>query len=121
MMRKGMLSAALAAALALGGVGAARAWEATTTNAGLTEAAALGSALHTRLQDAWGLELGLYAPLTVAQLVLRDSAYLTLGTPARDCFTNSRVLGPTGRVAGEQFPPPLAVRFVTTRIRTVSS
>ncbi len=64
---KKFLAAALLGTLALGGVGVgvARAWEATTTNAGLTEAAALGSGLHVRLQDAWGLELGLYAPLTV--------------------------------------------------------
>ena len=49
------------------GVGVARAWEATTTNAGLTEAAALGSHLHERLQSAWGIDLGLYGPLTVTK------------------------------------------------------
>jgi hypothetical protein len=46
-------------------VPAARAWEAQTTNAGLTEAAALGSSLHARLERDHGLQLGVYAPLTV--------------------------------------------------------
>jgi hypothetical protein len=67
MKRSSKWAAALDAVLAArgAGVGVARAWEATTTNAGLTEAAALGSHLHARLADSWGLELGLYAPLTV--------------------------------------------------------
>ncbi len=64
MKDKCILAAALGA-LTLAGLGVARAWEATSTNAGLTEAAALGSHLHARLQESWGLELGLYAPLTV--------------------------------------------------------
>jgi hypothetical protein len=60
----GSLAAGIAAVAA---VGAARAWEPTTTNAGLTESAALSSGLHRRLESAYGLELGLYAPLTVAK------------------------------------------------------
>jgi hypothetical protein len=68
-MQRSRIVAALGGVLVVAGVGlgAARAWEATTTNAGLTEAAALGSHLHARLEETWGLDLGLYAPLTVAR------------------------------------------------------
>lgn len=56
--------ATLAAVATLAG-GVALAWEAPTTHAGLTERAALGSDLHTRLREQFGLEGGLFAPLTV--------------------------------------------------------
>ncbi|HET6612922.1 MAG TPA: hypothetical protein VFG83_13070, partial [Kofleriaceae bacterium] len=54
---------ALAGAATAGGV--ALAWEAPTTHAGLTERAALTSDLHTRLSESFGLDGGLFAPLTV--------------------------------------------------------
>jgi hypothetical protein len=53
---------ALVAVLALAPV-AASAWEATTTHVGLTEQAALASALHERLQRDFGLARGLYEVL----------------------------------------------------------
>jgi hypothetical protein len=43
----------------------ARAWEAASTHAGLTESAALGSKAHNALTDAHGRALGWYEPLTV--------------------------------------------------------
>lgn len=42
-----------------------RAWEAATTHAGLTEQAAMGSRLHQRLRNQFGIERGLFAALTV--------------------------------------------------------
>jgi hypothetical protein len=60
-----MRRVALAAGLGLAVVaGTARAWEAATTHAGLTEAAATGSHLHARLR-ALGWERGLYEPLII--------------------------------------------------------
>jgi len=61
MMRRTLCLAALACALA----GDARAWEADTTHAGLTEQSATHSNLHERLLQQFGLELGLYEPLTI--------------------------------------------------------
>ncbi len=43
----------------------AHAWEAATTHPGITERAALSSQLHQQLRQQFGLERGVYAPLTV--------------------------------------------------------
>jgi hypothetical protein len=53
----------LAAAALVVAPAAAPAWEAATTHAGLTEQAALASALHERLARDFGLERGLYEML----------------------------------------------------------
>jgi hypothetical protein len=52
-------------AFALALAGDARAWEADTTHAGLTEQSATNSKLHDRLRNQFGTELGLYGKLTV--------------------------------------------------------
>lgn len=52
-------------ATALLATGAARAWEAHTTHAGIAEAAAFGSRVHVTLTEAHGRALGWYEPLTV--------------------------------------------------------
>jgi hypothetical protein len=64
-MRRGSLALIAAAAGALAGVQDARAWEPATTHAGLTEQAALSGVLHRRLHSDFGIDLGLFAPLTV--------------------------------------------------------
>lgn len=61
MTRRILLAAVLAALLTAPAAG----WEASSTHAGVTEAAALGSGLHAALGTAHGRELGLYEPLTV--------------------------------------------------------
>jgi hypothetical protein len=45
----------------------ARAWEAATTHAGLTEQAALAADLHRRLSEEFGASNGLYSQLTVPE------------------------------------------------------
>ncbi len=49
------------------GQGEAKAWEPATTHAGLTEQAALGSALHSRLREHFGTGRGVYAMLTIPE------------------------------------------------------
>jgi hypothetical protein len=57
--------AMLVAAVALTAARPARAWEAETTHAGLTERAAMASKLHARLRKQFGVGHGLLARLTV--------------------------------------------------------
>lgn len=45
----------------------AKAWEGTTTHAGLTEQSALSSPLHSRLREHFGADRGLYKELTVPE------------------------------------------------------
>lgn len=61
------LTAALAicAIVALARPHTGNAWEADTTHAGLTEQSALGSSLHQRLRDQFGIERGLFASLII--------------------------------------------------------
>jgi hypothetical protein len=59
-----ILFASALAALAVTSAGPAHAWEAQTTNAGITESAAASSHLHDRLREL-GFSGGLYEPLTV--------------------------------------------------------
>ena len=56
---------ALVALVVLSGPETSNAWEATTTHAGLTEQAALGSLLHRRLREQLGIERGLFASLII--------------------------------------------------------
>jgi len=65
--RRWLMKIALAAGAALIATrpGPAPAWEPSTTHAGLTEQAALASALHARLAKQFGLSQGLFEPLTV--------------------------------------------------------
>lgn len=89
---KRMLTIAFVSALALGWQsGQADAWEPATTHAGLTEQAALHSALHKRLHEVFDIDRGLYGDLSVPSADAPE-LFVVLGklNPTHGYVPNSR-------------------------------
>lgn len=93
--------------LALAGAPApARAWDPTTTHVGITEAAALRSALHLRWMAASELTRGLFTPLRIdpTRLQPAERRLLVIALERASDATGARALGGPGACPGASAP-----------------